>query len=125
MNVRLCLTMTLATLLAVGCSKQEPAGKADPVKATAAGRVDINVTENGFEPAAITVKQGVPVTLAFTRKTDKTCATEVIVDLGDGHKVDRPLPLDKTVEIAATFTKTGQLRYACGMDMVSGVVTVN
>ena len=37
-----------------------------------------------------------PVTLVFTRKTDKTCAREIVFQGQDG-KTD--LPLNKTVEV--------------------------
>lgn len=46
------------------------------------------------------------------------------LQLGDGKKIERDLPLDKTVEVPATFAKKGQLRYACSMDMISGVILV-
>lgn len=87
-------------------------------------RVDISVTEKGFAPDAIKVKKGESVTLAFTRKTDKTCAKKVIVQLGDGQKVEKKLPLDETVTLDVTFAKAGELRYGCSMDMYTGVITV-
>jgi plastocyanin domain-containing protein len=82
------------------------------------------VTTKGFEPDRLTVAGGTPVTLEFTRKTDDTCAKEVIVELGGGQQVKKDLPMNQTVAISATFPKGGELRYACGMDMVSGVITV-
>jgi plastocyanin domain-containing protein len=90
----------------------------------AARHIDISVTEKGFAPDAIKVKKGEHVTLAFTRKTDKTCAKKVIVQLGDGQKVEKKLPLNETVIIEATFAKAGELRYGCSMDMITGVITV-
>lgn len=63
-------------------------------------------------------------TLVITRKTDSTCAKRVVVQLGDGKKIEKDLPLDKAVEVPATFAKKGELRYACGMDMISGVIVV-
>ncbi len=44
--------------------------------------------------------------------------------LDDGKKIERALPLDKPVEIAATFPKAGRLGYACSMDMAKGVIVV-
>jgi plastocyanin domain-containing protein len=87
-------------------------------------RVEITVTKQGFEPDRIKVKKGEPVVLAFTRKTDETCAKKVIVQLGDGKTVEKKLPLDQTVEVEATFAKTGALRYGCSMDMITGTITV-
>ena len=87
-------------------------------------RIAISLTEAGFKPDAITVDKAKPVVLVFTRKTDKTCAKEIVVELGGDKKVEKKLPLDKPVEIAATFARTGKLTYGCGMNMVSGVISV-
>ncbi|MCE9580344.1 MAG: cupredoxin domain-containing protein [Deltaproteobacteria bacterium] len=95
-----------------------------PPARPASTRVEIIVTPRGFEPARIVIKRGQPMVLAFTRKTEATCAKSVVIDMGDGTKVTKDLPLDQTVEIAATFAKAGELRYACGMDMVHGVLVV-
>ena len=86
-------------------------------------RIDITVTEQGFQPDAIAVPAGKPVALVFVRKTDKTCAKHVRLKVGD-QQIDRDLPLDKPVEIDVTFPKPGKLTYACAMDMVHGTITV-
>ena len=87
-------------------------------------RIDIAVAQDGFSPDHIRVKAGEPVTLAFTRRIDRTCAKEVVIRLGDGRTVEKDLPLGETVAIDAIFTTTGQLHYACSMDMITGVITV-
>ena len=87
-------------------------------------RIEIAVIPDGFSPAQIYVKAGERVALAFTRQTDRTCATDVVVQLGDGRMIEKDLPLGETVEIDATFTKSGQLRYACSMDMITGIIAV-
>ena len=66
---------------------------------------------------------GKPITLVFTRKIDSTCAKEVIIPL-DGEKIEKKLPLNEAVAVEVTFPKAGQVTYACGMDMLKGVVTV-
>jgi plastocyanin domain-containing protein len=86
--------------------------------------IEITVTEEGFRPERVTVARGEPVTLAFTRTTDETCATEVIIQLGPTDAVDQPLPLHQRVLVDATFATSGDVTYACGMDMVTGVITV-
>ncbi len=85
------------------------------------GRIAINVTENGFEPAVVTVPAGKPVTLVVTRQTSKTCATDLVMP---AQNINRPLPLGQPVEITFTPDKPGELRYACAMDMYSGKVIV-
>ena len=80
------------------------------------------MTEDGFVPSPIKVKKGEALKLVVTRKTDATCATDLVLD---EHSIKQPLPLNKPVEIAFTPSKTGELRYGCAMDkMVSGVLMV-
>jgi plastocyanin domain-containing protein len=84
--------------------------------------IAMEVTEKGFEPAAVSVKKGEPITLLITRKTDKTCATEIVVD---EHKINAKLPLNKEVKVTFTPKKTGELKYGCAMNkMVGGVLRV-
>jgi plastocyanin domain-containing protein len=84
--------------------------------------VEMAVTDKGFEPSDVKVKKGEPVTLVITRKTDKTCATEIVID---EHKVKTSLPLNKPVTVTFTPTKSGELKYGCGMNkMVGGVIKV-
>jgi plastocyanin domain-containing protein len=94
---------------------------ADSAKAPA--RIDIAVTTSGFTPDGISVQAKQPVTLVFTRKTDRGCTKSVVVDTGE-KKIEKPLPLNVAVEIPVTFTKAGKLTYACAMDMVKGTITV-
>jgi len=83
--------------------------------------VTMEVTGEGFVPAQVKVKAGQPVKLVVTRKTDRTCATEIVIkDFG----INKPLPLNQPVEITFTPTKAGKLRYACAMDMIAGVIIV-
>lgn len=114
-------TMTMLCVLAIaGCSKSEDKPKPrDSRPATLA----ISVTENGFEPDNISVQAGKPVTLVFTRKTDGTCAKEVVIPL-EGQKIEKKLPLNEAVSVDVTFSKSGQITYACGMDMIKAVITV-
>ena len=97
---------------------------ADGNKKASPRRIDIAVTEAGFEPKKVTVTKGEEVTLAFTRKTDKTCAKEVIVHLNEKDTVEKDLPLNEVVPVTATFSKSGELGYACGMNMLGGVIVV-
>lgn len=117
------MTKHIVTLVlivgAAACSKDTAAPKQP-----ADGRYQIAVTEKGFEPGDISVPAAKPVTLVFDRKTDDTCAKQVVLDLGDGNKVTKDLPLNQPVEVAATFPKAGKLTYSCAMDMDHGTITV-
>ena len=116
--------LILSSLLLVGLPIS--IGLADTAKPAAPPpkRIEISVTSRGFEPGKIQVTATQPVTLVFTRKTDRTCAKRVVIQLGDGKKIEKDLPLDTAVEVPATFAKKGELAYACSMDMITGVILV-
>jgi plastocyanin domain-containing protein len=135
----LALTVSAAILSTTqGCSKEsKPAEQPAPVQQPAAAQaaqptqaakpseprtIALSVTEKGYEPSPVTLKQGEPVKLVLTRTTDKTCATEIVLE---EHGINTPLPLNKPVEVAFTPTKTGQLVYGCAMGkMISGMFMV-
>ncbi len=94
---------------------------AGPAAASAPGVqvVNITVTKDGFVPQQVTVQKGRPVKLVVTRKVERTCATEIVMkDFG----VNQPLPLEKAVTVTVTPTNAGDYRFACGMDMIAGVL---
>jgi plastocyanin domain-containing protein len=95
-----------------------PAGAGAP----AGRKIELMVTSKGFEPTPVKVQKGVPLTLVVTRKTDRTCAKDLVVP-SEGIQV--ALPLDRPVEVHLTPTKTGELKYGCAMQqMVGGVLVV-
>ena len=83
--------------------------------------VDLQVTEKGFEPNSVDVKPGVPVVLKVIRKTDSTCATQIKIK---SKNIEKNLPLNKPVTIALGKLDKGEVRFACGMDMVTGNIIV-
>ena len=83
--------------------------------------VEMQVTEDGYVPAKIKAKMGEKLRLVVTRKTDRTCAKEIVIKEAG---ISTPLPLDKAVTVELTPKKSGELKYACGMDMISGVIFV-
>ena len=96
----------------VGCQKSAPAGPQT---------VKVAVTDAGFVPAQVDVRSGQPVVLLVTRTTDETCAKEIVI--ADEH-IRRELPLNQEVRITFTPEKKGEMKYVCGMDMVSGTLRV-
>jgi plastocyanin domain-containing protein len=119
LSIALALVATALPALAHAQPSSQPpkAGAAAP----AVRSIELTVTSEGFVPATVHVKKGETVRLVVTRKTDKTCATEIVIkELG----VNQKLPLNQAVTVELTPTKAGQLRYACGMDMISGVIVV-
>jgi plastocyanin domain-containing protein len=81
--------------------------------------VTLQVTEQGFVPAEVTVDKGKPVTLTITRKTNRTCANEIVIK---DYGINQPLPLDQPVTVTFTPKEAGPIRYACGMNMISGTI---
>lgn len=119
------MSLTRIALLAalIAACGGSAAGSAPPAVALAPGEIAMSVTEAGFEPSQLTVKRGEPVKLVITRKTDATCAKEIVVD---EYGVKAELPLNTPVRVTFTPTKAGTLKYGCAMDkMVHGVLTVN
>jgi plastocyanin domain-containing protein len=85
----------------------------------APGEVAIEVTDEGFVPATVTVPKGQPATLVFTRKIEETCAKEVVFTAsGEKHE----LPLKQEVRVKLPAERPDTMEYACGMNMLTGKV---
>ncbi len=84
--------------------------------------VKITVTERGFEPATVDVKAGEPVTLMILRKTERTCAREIVIDEAG---IRESLPIGVPVRVAFTPERSGTIVYGCAMGkMVRGALNV-
>ena len=102
-------------------------GWAAPVLARAADaaprKIEIKVTEAGFEPQTVGVKKGETVTLVFTRTTDITCMTAI--DIPDEKVKKLELPLNKAVSVKITPKKAGVEPFQCSaMGMGDGKIVV-
>lgn len=102
-------------------SAAAPAATGAAAAPHAVQRATITVTEGGYEPATVTLRAGAPVQLTFLRTTDKTCGTEVVVPSLD---VRRALPLNEPVVIEFTPTRSGEMAFHCGMNMLDGTIVV-
>lgn len=105
-----------AALLALGSLTLNAADKTDLAQV-----IQLSVTEKGFVPDKIKVKPGTHVILKVTRKTDSTCATQIKIS---EKKIKEELPLNKEVSIDLGTLEKGKIGFACGMDMVSGIIVV-
>jgi RND family efflux transporter MFP subunit len=83
--------------------------------------VEIAITQDGFVPNTVTVNPGIPIDLAFIRKTNDTCAKEVVVPSVNARQA---LPLNQKVVVRLLPAKSGSIAFACGMDMLKGTVVV-
>ena len=123
-------TALLLSLFGTACSRSESAPAPAPSALASAaeqqaipdssGRLRIEVTEQGFVPAKAAVKVGQPLTLSITRKVQRTCATDIVIS---DYQVNKPLPLNETVEVSFTPQKPGKIHFACPMDMITGELT--
>jgi plastocyanin domain-containing protein len=120
-------TALLLSLALVGCSKKadnKPA--APPPASVTAGtvgsdglrHVSIEANKSGYTPDKIAGKPGEKMVLVFTRTADSECISQLKAP--DGKLVD--LPMNKPVEVAVTVPQSGEVGFACGMDMFHGVV---
>jgi len=82
-------------------------------------RIEINA--QGYQPANVKLRRGVPALLTFVRTTDATCVREIVLS---DFSVRRELPLNEPVLISFTPRKKGSFTFACGMNMMRGELIV-
>jgi len=107
----------LLALSVFACRKEAPPAK----QAATPGLHEIVVTEKGFEPDRVQAAPNEKVTLRFTRKADRTCADAVEVQ---GDPVKHVLPLNAPVDVKVTAPPSGELAFACPMNMYKGSIVV-
>ncbi|MBK9519510.1 MAG: cupredoxin domain-containing protein [Anaeromyxobacter sp.] len=118
------LTVLLAAqpgLAAEPTTPAKPAAAKPGAKPAAGLTIEMTANEDGFIPNRIHVKKGQPLTLVITRTTEQTCATELVVK---DYGINLPLPLNKPVTVTFTPVKAGIVKYACAMDMSTGMLLV-
>jgi plastocyanin domain-containing protein len=122
------ISALIATLLAAtpanGTTKAAPPAASSQEMAPAAlpaRTLKMTVTKKGFRPDSIKVKKGQPLHLLITRKTDETCATEILFE---GSKDSTDLPLNKEVAVDYTPATSGEIGYSCEMGMIRGTLIV-
>jgi plastocyanin domain-containing protein len=113
--------MDHAAMAAKSEASLKSAGIAEGTVKDGVRTVQMQVTEDGYVPAKIKANKGEKLRLVITRKTDRTCAREIVIKEAG---INTKLPLDKTVTVELTPKKSGELKYACGMDMITGVIFV-
>jgi plastocyanin domain-containing protein len=135
MSLRVVVAGLALALGLSACKKEEPAapaprpsptattapaagGTAGTATADGVRKVPIEVVEAGYSPDRIPGKPGEKLSLVFTRKVDGSCYEQLKTP--DGKLVD--LPKGKPVEIPVTVPQDGEVKFACGMGMITGVV---
>jgi plastocyanin domain-containing protein len=119
------VALAVALTFAFGCKKAEktetkPAAtaKTGTVDPTGVRTIDIVANENGYVPDRITGKAGEKLKLKFVRTIDGECLSQLKTP--DGKLVD--LPKNSAVEVEVTVPASGEVKFACGMDMFFAVV---
>jgi len=86
------------------------------------GLQEVEITvKGGYSPSLIRVQQGVPLRLVFDRQERGECTSEVVFsDFG----IRRALPAFARTTIDLTPDRSGEFGFACGMNMVHGVLLV-
>lgn len=121
--LRIAFVLTVALF---GCEKKETAAKKPPPATLSTGTVSpqgvrtiqVNASLDGYAPERIPGKPGEKLLLVFTRTSDSECVAQLKTP--DGKLVE--LPMNKPVEVPVTVPTDGEVKFACGMDMLSGVV---
>jgi plastocyanin domain-containing protein len=128
MRATLLAAVSVVVVLGIGCKKDGDKQAAKPappaeVKVGADGvrSISIEAGKDGYVPDKIPGKPGEKLKLVFTRTVDSECLAQVKV--AGGTAVD--LPMNKPVELSVTVPTTGQLTFACGMDMFTGVIVAD
>lgn len=114
-------------LIALSCKKDNADAKPKTVKEApvSAGkvengvrRVEIEAGSKGYVPERIAGKPGEKLVLVFKRTIEGECLAELKTP--DGKLVK--LPMNETIEVPVTVPQSGELAFACGMDMFKGVI---
>jgi membrane fusion protein, heavy metal efflux system len=83
--------------------------------------VTVTLSDKGYQPESFRLKRGVPARVTFVRKVEATCGVEIV--LAD-YNIKRELPLNQPVVVEFTPAKTGEFKFACGMNMLRGKIIV-
>lgn len=74
----------------------------------------------GYDPSSIAVSVNQPVTITFLRTDPTSCLEELVIpDL----KIKRTLPLNQSVSVTFTISRSGEYPFHCGMNMFHGQIT--
>lgn len=85
------------------------------------GAYKVVVSRDGFAPQEITYKKGQPLKIAFVRVDEENCADEIVFkDLN----ITKKLAVGEVVAVDVPTDKTGEINFACGMNMYKGKIVI-
>jgi hypothetical protein len=110
--------ITVPFVVNVKANDQKTDAKAANVPA---GAIKVTVSKNGYEPAEIKLEKGKPAKIVFYRADAENCGGEVVFSK---LNITKKLPVGETVLVEFTPQDSGEISFACGMDMMKGKVLV-
>lgn len=111
----------LLVMLIFAAAVQSPAQRRTKVAKQNVQTATVLITEQGYSRTSIILRRGVRTRITFLRRTDNTCATEVVIA---AYGINRGLPLNEPVAISFTPKNTGEFLFTCGMNMMRGKLIV-
>ena len=85
------------------------------------GAFKIVVSKDGFAPQEISYKKDQPLKLAFVRIDEQNCGDEIVFkDLN----IRKKLPVGEVVTVNIPTDKSGEINFACGMNMFKGKILI-
>jgi len=78
--------------------------------------------KGGYKPETIKIKKGKETKITFLRSDPSSCLEEIVIP---DFKIRKFLPLNKSVTIKITPTKSGTYGMHCGMNMYHGKIIVS
>ncbi|HXF35589.1 MAG TPA: heavy metal translocating P-type ATPase [Actinomycetota bacterium] len=95
-----------------------PSGRAE----LRGGAQEVVVTvKGGYAPALLRVRQGIPLRVTFDRQEAGECTSEVVFP---DFRLRRMLPAFARTTVELLPDRPGEFRFACGMNMVHGLLVV-
>jgi plastocyanin len=85
-----------------------------------AQKVTVQLPE-GYKSGVTTVKAGTPIALTFALKSEAGCGDDIVVPTAIWHK---NLYVGESATVFVTPQKSGELKFACSMDMLKGSIKV-
>lgn len=85
------------------------------------GAYKVVVSKDGFAPEEISYKKGQPLKLAFVRIDEQNCGDEVVFK---ALNIRKKLPVGEVVTVDVPTDKSGEINFACGMDMFKGKIVI-
>jgi Cu+-exporting ATPase len=79
------------------------------------------VVEGGYDPEVVVAKKDVPLTLVFDRRESSPCSDEVVLpEFG----IRQALAANAKTSIRIVPRRAGEFPFACGMNMLHGLLRV-